>query len=95
MRHFKSLALIAGVLSLSSCSTSPFSCNQTAVDSCLTIEEVNAMTEKGVYLKEGEHFKRGVNTSRGKGREGKQSLAQSQHTPNVWFAPGTSSTRGK
>jgi hypothetical protein len=95
MKHLKSLALIAGVLSLSSCSTSPFSCNQTAVDSCLTIEEVNAMTEQGVYLKEGGNLRTVAHAIGQKGREGKQSLAQGQHTPNVWFAPGTSRARGK
>ena len=93
MRYLKSLALIAGALSLCSCSTSPFSCKQTAVDSCLTIEEVNAMTEKGVYLKEGQHYKREVTSSQEKGRKGKQSLAQNQHTQNVWFAP--TNTRGR
>jgi hypothetical protein len=53
MRYLKPFVLFVCMLSVGACSTSPFSCNQTAVDSCLSIEEVNAMTDKGMYLKEG------------------------------------------
>lgn len=45
--------LLAMILS-SGCSTvnETFSCNKTAGDSCLTMDEVNAMTEeKGVYVR--------------------------------------------
>lgn len=45
--------LIAVILS-SGCSTvnESFSCNKTAGDSCLTMDEVNAMTEeKGTYVR--------------------------------------------
>jgi len=75
MTILKMFTIAFGALTLSACSafSSPFSCNETAVDGCLTIEAVNAMTERGVYLKEG--------------REGKQSLAQSQHTQSMWVAP--------
>lgn len=43
------------VLLSSGCSTvnESFSCNKTANDSCLTMDEVNAMTEdKGVYVRQ-------------------------------------------
>ena len=75
MSILKPLSLALCITSLSACSvfSSPFSCNETAVDGCLTIDAVNAMTERGLYLKEG--------------REGKQSLAQSQHTQSMWVAP--------
>lgn len=49
----KALLLLA-VLALSACSTinESLSCNETAGDSCLTMDEVNAMTEdKGVYVR--------------------------------------------
>ena len=75
MNILKLVTLSCCALTLSSCSvfSSPFSCNETAVDGCLTIEAVNAMTERGLYLKEG--------------REGKQSLAPQQHTQSMWVAP--------
>jgi starvation-inducible outer membrane lipoprotein len=72
MKFLKSLALSACVLMMSSCSTSPFSCNQTAADSCLSVEEANAMADKGLYLTSGNRY--GSTTQAGRG--GKQSLAQ-------------------
>ena len=46
MKHL-SLACLSTILILTGCSTtsSTFSCNKTAGDSCLTIEEVDAMTQ--------------------------------------------------
>lgn len=46
--------LLLSVLVLPACSTvnETLSCNETAGDSCLTMDEVNAMTEeKGVYVR--------------------------------------------
>lgn len=46
--------LLLAVLVLPACSTvnETLSCNETAGDSCLTMDEVNAMTEeKGVYVR--------------------------------------------
>ena len=72
MKLLKPLALSACVLTLSACSVSPFSCNQTAADSCLSIEEANAMADKGLYLTSDNHYGSTMKTGRG----GKQSLAQ-------------------
>ncbi len=91
MKFLKPLALSACVLAMSGCSVSQFSCNQTAADSCLSIEDANSMADKGLYLTSGNHYGATMKA----GREGKQSLARGKHTPNVWFAPGTSNTRGK
>lgn len=45
MRRFSLLALISlGVLSGCATGNSTFSCNETAIDRCLTIEEVDRMT---------------------------------------------------
>lgn len=46
MNHLKPIFLIATTLLISSCATmnSDFSCKATATDSCLTIEQVDAMT---------------------------------------------------
>lgn len=72
MKLLKPLALSACVLTLSACSVSPFSCNLTAADSCLSIEEANAMADKGLYLTSDNHYGSTMKTGRG----GKQSLAQ-------------------
>ncbi len=50
----KMMLLTAAMILMSGCSTmnDKFGCNQTAGDSCLTIDEVHAMTEpKGAYQK--------------------------------------------
>ena len=45
MRRFSLLALISlGILSGCATGNSTFSCNETAIDRCLTIEEVDRMT---------------------------------------------------
>jgi conjugal transfer pilus assembly protein TraV len=46
--------IVVAVIASSGCATvnESFSCNKTAGDSCLTMDEVNAMTEeKGVYVR--------------------------------------------
>ncbi|MDF1684498.1 MAG: hypothetical protein P1U36_07540 [Legionellaceae bacterium] len=91
MKFLKPLALSACVLTMSSCSVSPFSCNQTAADSCLSIEEANAMADKGLYLTSGNRYESTVKAGRG----GKQSLAQNQHTQDGWFTPKSANTRGR
>jgi conjugal transfer pilus assembly protein TraV len=51
--RLKIFALLAVIL-ISGCSTvnESFSCNKTAGDSCLTMDEVNAMTEdRGAYVR--------------------------------------------
>lgn len=46
MRRFKGTTSLVLVITLSGCATmnSDFSCNNTAKDSCLTIEQVDALT---------------------------------------------------
>lgn len=53
MKRFMVMSLF--VLSMTGCASmnESFSCNETATDSCLTIDEVNAMTEpKGNFKKQ-------------------------------------------
>ena len=53
MKAIIKITLLLAILLLSSCSTmnDKFSCNLTATDSCLTIDEVNAMTEGKEVIK--------------------------------------------
>ena len=55
MSYFKVMGLFSCVLMLNACSAfqSPFSCNETAADSCLSIAKVHAMADQGFYLKAG------------------------------------------
>ena len=49
MTSYQSIFVLAALVSLSACSsTSNFSCNATAGDTCLSLDEVNAMTESHV-----------------------------------------------
>jgi conjugal transfer pilus assembly protein TraV len=47
MKKFQNILILLGVVVLSGCSSmnSKFSCNVTAGDSCLSMDDVNAMTE--------------------------------------------------
>lgn len=49
MTSYQSILVLAALVSLSACSsTANFSCNATAGDTCLSLDEVNAMTESHV-----------------------------------------------
>lgn len=49
MTSCQSILVLAALISLTACSsTSNFSCNATAGDTCLSLDEVNAMTESHV-----------------------------------------------
>ena len=79
MKHlFMKLSLIGVVVLNSACApiNTQFSCNATAGDRCLSIEEVNAMTEID-EVKKPIHVKRISN----------QDHARLAHTQTIWIAP--------
>lgn len=80
MKHiFIKLSFLLGAVSLCSCApiNTDFSCNVTAGDKCMSIEEVNAMTEShGVETR---HMKNSSKTYRQR--------AVRDATQTIWLAP--------
>lgn len=80
MKHiFIKLSFLLGTISLCSCApiNTDFSCNVTAGDKCMSIEEVNAMTE--AHSAETRHIKRSPKLYRQR--------AVADETQTIWLAP--------
>ena len=79
MKTFKCVPLMIGFLVLSACApvNTQFSCNETAGDRCLSIEEVNAMTEM--------HEQRQGALQRSKGDQPR--YRPHSKTQTIWVAP--------
>ena len=80
MKHlFMKLSLVGVVVLNSACApiNTQFSCNATADDRCLSIEEVNAMTEV-------DEAKKPIHVRRIHARH-----ARLAHTQTIWIAPWT------
>ena len=86
MKHFfMKLSLVSVVMLSSACApiNTQFSCNATAGDRCLSIEEVNAMTEV-------DEVKRPVNIKQiPLRRTPNTNHARIAHTQTIWMAPWT------
>ena len=86
MKHFfMKLSLVSVVMLSSACApiNTQFSCNATAGDRCLSIEEVNAMTEV-------DEVKKPVNIKQIPARrKANTKHARLAHTQTIWMAPWT------
>ena len=81
MKHFFMKLSLVGVVALNSACApinTQFSCNATAGDRCLSIEEVNAMTEVD-EVKKPIHVRRALS----------QNHARLARTQTIWMAPWT------
>ena len=81
MKHFFMRLSLVGVVALNSACApinTQFSCNATAGDRCLSIEEVNAMTEVG-EVKNPVHVQRALSPNH----------ARLASTQTIWIAPWT------